>query len=110
MQKMHVEGSFPTDKDLQSLRRPFVLSREGRWMGGADEPPEVVVSWNGVFIPPAHWKAQSTAHYTFRRLLGRSMARRAFWFLGEPDRCEPVSQSAKVPLHFATEMQSAVSS
>ena len=23
-------------------------------MGGADEPPEVVVGWNGVFIPPAH--------------------------------------------------------
>ncbi len=52
-------------------------------MGGADEPPEVVVSWNGVFIPPAHWKAQSTAHYTFRRLLGRSTAREGVLFLDQ---------------------------
>lgn len=110
MQKTHVERSFPTDKDLQSQRRPFVLSRGDRWGRERQAPGVCWLNEAGVTIASGPVQAQSTAHQKFKRILGRSMARRAFWFLGEPDRCEPVSQSAKVPLHFEIEMQSAVSS
>jgi len=36
----------------------------------------------GVNIAPGHPQVQSTAHQTFRRLLGRSTARKAFCFFG----------------------------
>ena len=75
MQKMHVERSFPTDKDLQSLRRPFVLSRGDRWGRERQAPGVCWLNEAGVTIASGPPQAQSTAHQTFRRLLGRSLAR-----------------------------------
>ncbi len=91
------------------------MSREDRWSREQQAPPGGGSNnETGVTIAPTSPEAQSTAHYTFRRLLGRSTAREGVFVFkrGQPRSTGSTSASAglSMKVHASGKVQSPFSS